>query len=161
MTMRASRFIVAAVAVFAGSSAAQSTGRPLTIEDYYRVLDVGGPQMSPDGRMVAFTVSRRIEATNGDSSEVWLTSSGGGITMTRVSSAGSHATNPQWNADGKLRFNSGGRAWIYDPATSNRTDGGPVAAGSGRGGRAGGGGEIRLTSPDGRWSAVVRAVPPP
>jgi len=45
---------------------AQASGRALTIEDYYRVLDVGAPQMSPDGRFVAFTVSRRIEATNGD-----------------------------------------------------------------------------------------------
>ena len=35
-----------------------------TIEDYYRVLTVGSPALSPDGKWVAFTVSRRIEATN-------------------------------------------------------------------------------------------------
>jgi dipeptidyl aminopeptidase/acylaminoacyl peptidase len=139
---------------------AQAGGRPLTIEDYYRVLDVGGPQMSPDGRLVAFTVSRRIEATNGDSSEVWLSSSTGGITMTRVSAAGSHATSPQWSAEGRLRFISGGRIWMYDPAITRLTDTGPAAAGSGRGGRAGGGGDVRLASPDGRWIAHVRATPP-
>ena len=115
-------------------SLAQSVGRPLTIEDYYRVLDVGAPQMSPDGRFVAFTVSRRIEATNGDSSEVWLSSATGGITLTRVSATGTHATTPQWDPNGRLRFTSGGRYWWYEPSgPAKLTDGGPAPGGGGRG----------------------------
>ena len=141
--------------------ASHAQSRALTIEDYYRVLDVGAPQMSPDGRFVAFTVSRRIEATNGDSSEVWLSSSTGGITMTRVSSPGTHATNPQWDSNGRLRITAGGRYWFYEPSGVGRlTDGGVAPSGGGRGGRAGGGGESRFASPDGKWTAIVRAMPP-
>ena len=50
----------------------QSSARPLTIEDYYRVLTVGGVALSPDGRWVAFTVSTRVEATNGSQVESFL-----------------------------------------------------------------------------------------
>jgi dipeptidyl aminopeptidase/acylaminoacyl peptidase len=151
--------VVVGLFIAPGASSAQSAGRPLTIEDYYRVLDVGAPQMSPDGRFVAFTVSRRIESTNGDSSEVWLSSSTGGITLTRVSAPGAHATNPQWDASGRLRLTSGGRYWFYDGAGRTLVDGGAAPAG-GRGGRGGGAGETRLTSADGKWTAIVRAMPP-
>ena len=41
----------------AGTAASQSPGRPLAIEDYYRVKTVGNPDLSPDGKWVAFTVS--------------------------------------------------------------------------------------------------------
>ena len=162
MSKRAT-FLLSAVALLAYAAAGQSqtNGRPLRIEDYYRVLDVGAPQMSPDGRFVAFTVSRRIEATNGDSSEVWLSSSNGGITMTRVSTPGTHATNPQWDGNGRLRITAGGRYWFYDlTGKGGLTEGGAAPSGGGRGGRAGGGGESRLASPDGKWTAIVRAMPP-
>jgi Tol biopolymer transport system component len=143
---------------------AQAVRRPLTIEDYYRVLDVGAPQMSADGRWVAFTIGRRIEATNGDSSEVWVVATDGAGSSRRVSGAGTHATNPQWIDGGRLRFNASGRSWSVDPASQQEpVDGGPaVVGGGGRGGRGGGGGgDTRLTSPDGRSTAVVRATPPP
>jgi dipeptidyl aminopeptidase/acylaminoacyl peptidase len=124
------------------------------------VLDVGAPQISPDARWVAFTLSRRIEATNGDSSEVWVASASGSVPPRRVSAAATHATSPQWSADGGLRFTAGGRFWLVDPdATDNMVDAGPAGA-AGRGGRAAGAADTRLTSPDGRWTAVVRAMPP-
>ena len=152
--------MIAALTGITDVSHGQSTGRPLTIEDYYRVLDVGTPQMSPDGRYVSFTVARRIEATNSDSSEVWVVDANGNAPARRVSATGMHATNPQWSRDGRLRFVGSGRVWYAGPVNwSSVVDSGP--AGGGRGGRAGGAAETRLTSPDGRWTAVVRAVPPP
>ena len=143
-------------------SPAQSAGRALAIEDYYRVLDVGAPQMSPDGRWVAYTIGRRIEATNGDSSEVWLAGTDGTNAPRRVSAGGTHATNPQWSG-ATLRFNASGKSWTIDPATQQEpVDAGPATGGGGgRGGRAGGAGDQRLTSPDGRLTAVVRSERPP
>src|SRR5688572_1120218 len=134
-----------------GVALAQSAGRALAIEDYYRVLDLGAPQMSPDGRWVAYTVSRRIEATNGDSSEVWLVAADGAGTSRRVSAAGTHATNPQWNV-GTLRFNASGKALATDPASQQDPAdvGAATVGGGGRGGRAGGRCDERLTSPGGR-----------
>ena len=62
----------ALVALGAASAASQSAARRLAIEDYYRVKTVGNPELSPDGKWVAFTVATRVEATNDNASEVWL-----------------------------------------------------------------------------------------
>src|ERR1044071_3199966 len=81
-------------------------GRPLAIEDYYRVKTVSAPAMSPDGRWVAFTVSTRTEATNADSAEVWLVPADGSAAARRVSPPGKNASNPRWSADGRLTYQS-------------------------------------------------------
>ena len=73
------RLLVVALVIVPGAAAAQS-GRPLAIEDYYRVKTVSAPALSPDGKWVAFTVSTRTEATNADSSGVWLVASDGAAT---------------------------------------------------------------------------------
>ncbi len=39
--------------------------RQLTVEDYYRVVAVQAPAMSPDGRWVAFVRSTIVEASCG------------------------------------------------------------------------------------------------
>src|SRR5690606_31613406 len=49
-------------------------GRALTIEDYYRIRNVGSPSISPNGRWVAFTVTTRVEDeknANRTASEGW------------------------------------------------------------------------------------------
>jgi len=154
--------MVALAAMIGAPASAQSTGRALTIEDYYRVLEVGAPQMSPDARWVAYTVSRRIEATNGNSTEVWVVPASGDNAARRVSMTGTHATSPQWAQDGRLRFTASGRFWLVDPGARDSAVDTGAATGTGRGGRGGGGGggDTRLTSPDGRWTAMVRGIPP-
>jgi hypothetical protein len=139
--------------------AAQS-GRALAIEDYYRVKTVGAPALSPDARWVAFTVSTRIEETNGMQSEVWLVPADASSPAQRVSTLGVNATAPDWTLDGRLKFNTGGRTLSVDPRSPDRPDtaishpGVPV----GRGGRAS---QSRLTSPNGQWVATLRDFAPP
>ena len=143
---------------------AQNGGRPLAIEDYYRVKTVGAPDLSPNGRWVAFTVSSRVEATNGNTSEVWLVPSDASAEAKRVSAEGSDASAPAWLDDGRLRFASSGSAMVYDPATATVSPGtGGAPATGGRGGRGGGAaaGARGMTSPDGKWTAFVRDTPPP
>src|SRR5262249_20742887 len=120
--------------------------RQLWIEDYYRLKTVGGPDLSPDGKSVAFTVSTRVEATNGNTSEGWIVASDASAAAKRVSTEGADATGPAWLEDGRLRFTSAGRAMVYDPATSSVTDLSATTTasagngrGGGRGGRGGGG----------------------
>lgn len=139
------------------ASSAEAQGRALTIEDYYRVKTVGGPQMSPDGRWVAYSVGTRIEATNGDSSEVWLAASDGSSPPRRVNPAGTHATGPIWDDTGRLTYASGGRRWSVNPA---RPDSISESAGVMQ---QGGGGQFarRLESPDGKWIAALRNTPVP
>ena len=144
-----------ALLVTAAANALSAQGRALAIEDYYRLRTVGAPQLSPDGRWVAYTVSTRIEATNSDSSEVWLGATDGSSPPRRISSPATHATSPGWDDSGHLAFVAGGRRWSVNPVrpdslteTSGVTQQAGVLA-------------RRLTSPDGKWTANVRNVPAP
>ncbi len=136
------------IAVASGVSGAQ--GRPLTIEDYYRLKTVGAPQMSPDGKWVAYTVGTRIEATNGDSVEVWVATADASSAPKRVSAAGSNATVPQWMDDGRLSWAVNGRRWAASPAAAT-----PALVEVPVGGR----GSRMLPSSDGKWMAVLRETP--
>src|SRR5216110_3308651 len=58
MKIRLSFCAFAAVALVSTNAAA----RPLALEDYYRIVGVQAPAMSPDGRFVAFIRSTIVEA---------------------------------------------------------------------------------------------------
>jgi dipeptidyl aminopeptidase/acylaminoacyl peptidase len=151
---------IAAVSLSLLAIAHQSSaqGRRLAVEDYYRARTVGVPQMSPDGKWVAFPVSTRIEATNGDSSEVWLAASDASQPPRRVSAPGTHATAPQWSDDGRLSFRAGGRPVSVNPASPDSISESPNVAP--QAGRVGFVGRV-LTSPDGKLQAFTRNTPVP
>ncbi|MBL0172249.1 MAG: S9 family peptidase [Gemmatimonadaceae bacterium] len=143
----------AAVPVPVGAQTAPR-GRPLTIEDYYRLKTVGAPELSPDGRWVSYTVSTRVEDTNGTVSEVWLAAAERLGMSRRVSAAGANATAPSWAEDGSLRFVVGSRTLRVHPAQPDRMD---TVAGASNGRAT----PREMPSPDGKWIATVRDVPPP
>lgn len=154
--------------LFAAAPLAAQSGRALAIEDYYRVKTVSNPSFSPDAKWVAFSVMTRLEETNGSTSEVWVVPSDASAPAKRVSAPG-NALNPQWADDGRLRFSLGGQILIVNPADPSHTDTSVTQAGApnggGRGGRGGGRGGANaarsMTSPDGKWTAVVRDFAPP
>ncbi|MDB4914913.1 MAG: hypothetical protein JWM95_2557 [Gemmatimonadetes bacterium] len=137
---------------------AQSVRRPLAIEDYYRLKTIGAPELSPDGRWAAFTVTTRVEENNGAQSEVWLAPFDASSAARRVSADGASATVPGWTADGRLRFNVAGRGYVIDPARPDRVD--STDAMARRTGRGGGAPAVPVASPDGKWLASVRDTPP-
>src|SRR5262252_753245 len=87
--------------------APEPRGRPLAIEDFYRIKTVGAPALSPDGAWVAFSVTTRVEATNAETGEVWLVPSDGSRPAARVSPEGSNAGTVRWSDDGQLHFVAG------------------------------------------------------
>jgi len=158
---------VAAVFIAVSSTAhAQSApsraarGRPLAIEDFYRIRTVGAPALSPDGAWVALTVMTRVEATNGETSEVWLVPSDGTRSAARVSPEGANAGTIRWSDDGQLHFLASGKGWALNPTTPERLVEGETAAAQ-RGGLGDASGHVTLPSPDGKWTASVRDTPPP
>lgn len=148
--------------------------RALTIEDYYKVRTIGGVNLSADGKWVAFTVSTRVEESNGNTSEVWIVPADASQAARRVSAEGVNALGASWRDDGKLVFTAGGQTMAVDPALPDKVEpvagaaagAGAVAGGGGRGGRGGQGGRggaaagTQVTSPTGQWYFVVRDVPP-
>ena len=150
--------LATSVAVAQSAPSATPRGRSLAIEDYYRLRTVGAPELSPDGRWVGFTVATRVEATNGETSEVWLVPADGSAPARRVSAEGTSAGIVRWTDDGRLGFVANTKSWFVDPTTPDRiSEDTSRATTVARGGRAG---RTTMPSPDGKWSAVVRETPP-
>ncbi|HXT13986.1 MAG TPA: S9 family peptidase [Gemmatimonadaceae bacterium] len=156
----------ATIAVLCSSALHGQSGRPLAIEDYYRVPTVGSPSLSPDGRWVSYTVTTRIEQTNGQTVAVWLAPSDAS-TQPRDVSGSASASAPRWTPDNRLQFTTSGHTVTIDPAHVDRPDTNVTQTGSaveggrgGRGGRGRGAASVALASPDGKWVATVRDFAP-
>jgi dipeptidyl aminopeptidase/acylaminoacyl peptidase len=82
------------------SAQEQSTLRPITIDDNFKIKRVGSPQLSPDGKWVAFTVSSTNLKKNEHKTRIWKIPVEGGeaIPMTTENSSSSL---PKWSPDGK------------------------------------------------------------
>ncbi|MDF2774459.1 MAG: WD40-like beta Propeller containing protein, partial [Geminicoccaceae bacterium] len=85
---------------------AATTRRAFTPADWYRVTTLASPAVSPDGKLVAFTVTTVRESENKRHSEVWVVPTSGGE-ATRYTSPSTESSNPWFSPDGKyLLFNS-------------------------------------------------------
>ncbi len=69
---------VIALALAIGSfNAAASSAQPrrlLTVDDLFNLREVRDPQRSPDGKWVAYTVTRAIRETDKNDTDVWMVS---------------------------------------------------------------------------------------
>src|ERR1700716_2533650 len=84
----------------------QPTKRLLKIEDMHRFHNVGDPQISPDGKWVAYTVSTVDTAGDKSDTDIWMTS-WDGTQHLRVTSSPEAETAPRWSPDGRyLAFTS-------------------------------------------------------
>src|SRR5258708_3558649 len=79
---------------------AKSTPRNLTVDDFFLLRDVEEPQLSPEGKWVAYTVSTRDLKEDKIQKQVWMVSTAGGeaAPMTAKTASSSH---PRWSPDGK------------------------------------------------------------
>jgi dipeptidyl aminopeptidase/acylaminoacyl peptidase len=144
-------------------------GRPIQLEDFYRIEGAATPAISPDGRWVVFGRSTIIEAQNAHHTELWIAPSDGSSPAVKLLAGEGASSAPRWSPDGKLlAFSRGGGR-----------------GGGGRGGR-GGGGESEggewflhmdpksgepfhipgvsgapIFSPDNKWIAFLKRTPPP
>lgn len=85
--------------VQAGASA--SGKRALTVDDYFRIKEVGDPQLSPDGKWVAYTVRTANLKDDKNYERIWMIPIAGGtpIPLTADEMTSSH---PRWSPDGKF-----------------------------------------------------------
>jgi dipeptidyl aminopeptidase/acylaminoacyl peptidase len=123
-------FVVAAAAAFAGVAGAQapagagvdsSAKRLLSVDDYFRLKEVEDPQVSPDGKWVAYTVKTASLKDDKNSERVWMVPAAGGdaIPLTAEKSSSSHA---RWSPDGKyIGFLSSRGGWQGEDADEGKT----------------------------------------
>jgi dipeptidyl aminopeptidase/acylaminoacyl peptidase len=82
--------------------AAQTTARrPIATSDVYNLRSVSDPQVSPDGKWVAYTVSAVDSAKDRNFSHVWMTSWDGTHTIQATTSNASESS-PRWSPDGRF-----------------------------------------------------------
>ena len=90
--------IVAILAAFVAS--AQTPQRhPITFKDMISMHRVSDPEISPDGKWIAYTLATPDMNANGNSSDVWIVSAQGG-TPTQLTRGG-HDNSAVWAPDSK------------------------------------------------------------
>src|SRR5918998_1716064 len=79
---------------------AQTAKRTLTIDDLLKVRRVGDPQLSPDGRLIAYQITDPDKAANRSRTQIYLIPIGGGEPV-QLTSGDTSASSPRWSPDGK------------------------------------------------------------
>jgi dipeptidyl aminopeptidase/acylaminoacyl peptidase len=93
---------VACVLHFGGWTAVRSqetTKHAITFDDMIKMHRISEPQVSPDGKWVAYTVATPDMDANRNASNIWLVSAKGGD-ATQLTQSGKD-TSPVWSPDGK------------------------------------------------------------
>ncbi len=104
---------------------ALSQGRPLQPTDIYRFKDIASPQVSPDGRWVAYTLSTVDSAKDKRTTDVWMVSWDGKETVQLTHSTEGESA-PKWSPDGRFlsfitsrksgmdKEEEGAQLWVMD-----------------------------------------------
>ncbi len=90
--------LIAAMTAHAAASADDK--RPMTVDDLLAVKSVSDPQVSPDGKLVAYVVSEVDRDANKSNSSLWLVPVEGGEPR-RLTTAPGANNHPRWSPDGK------------------------------------------------------------
>jgi Tol biopolymer transport system component len=105
------------VLIFHSALMAQSR-HPLTFDDLIAFGRVGDPQISPDGKWLAYSITRIDVSKNAGNSDIWLIPMGGG-TPKQLTQSEKRDNNPRWSPDSrKIAFISSRdgspQIWVLD-----------------------------------------------
>lgn len=150
------QFALSILAVLAACSAmtAPASARTITIDDFFALKRVSDPQISPDGKWVAYVVTTTNREENSTTSTLWLAPTGEGQPR-QLTTTEKHDRNPRWSPDSqRLVFVSDrsgeSQLWGIDIGGGEAKQLTNISSGAGS----------PLYSPDGKWIVFVSAVYP-
>ena len=108
-------------AAASATSAPAAGARAFHPTDLYRMSVLSTPAMSPDGKLVAFTVTTMVEAENKRHSEIWVVPTAGGEAV-RYTSPSTESSRPRFSRDGKLLLFTSQRPGGKGPTWALRMD---------------------------------------
>ena len=80
--------------------AAQEAKHPIAFDDMIKMHRIAEPQISPDGKWVAYTVATPDTDANRNATNLWMVSTAGGAPQQLTQSG--HDSSPVWSPDGKV-----------------------------------------------------------
>jgi dipeptidyl aminopeptidase/acylaminoacyl peptidase len=98
-TMKMAAVAVFCCAVASEATAQESAKHALGFEDLIKLERVAEPQISPDGKWVAYTVATPDMEANRNASNIWLVATAGGEAIQLTQSG--KDSSPVWSPDGK------------------------------------------------------------
>src|SRR5258708_6512060 len=75
--------------------------RGITPEDYFSFEFISDPQIAPDGKLVAYVMTKVDRAQNRRSSAIWMAATDGSRAPWQFTTAPQSSTSPRWSPDGK------------------------------------------------------------
>lgn len=112
-----------------------------TVNDVLALKRLSDPQLSPDGRMVAYVIGTVDKPNNRVVNQIHTINLDGSRPR-QITSGNSPASSPRWSPDGrKIAFVTGGQIWTMDPDGDDKRQITRISTGAGaRSGRATDGG---------------------
>src|SRR5246500_4421009 len=101
IALRCGHAAAALILCTAAATLAQDAARhAITFDDMMQMHRVGSPEISPDGKWVAYAVTTPDMSVNRNASNIWIVPTGGGEAMQLTQSG--HDSSPAWSPDGKM-----------------------------------------------------------
>lgn len=122
----------------------------LTVNELFKIRRVGDPQLSPDGKTVAFTIGDVNKEANRTLTHIYTVSIDG-TNQKQITKGDRSNGSPRWSSDGKkIAFTTGGQIWTMDADGDDKEQITKISTGAGN----------PVWSPDGKWIAFNSDVYP-
>ncbi len=109
-------------------AASAQTPRGVTAEDYFSFEFVSDPNISPDGKLVSYVLTKIDKAQNRRNSAVWMAATDGSRAPWQFTTSPQNSASPLWSPDGKsLAFLSSRSDTAAVPVAGTTTATPPVA----------------------------------